>query len=56
MSDERKKQGGELFIVGNSDADWKVRRYLKEWADIAHPFDMATGFFEIGALLEFNHR
>jgi hypothetical protein len=39
LSDERKKQGGELFIVDNSDADWKVRRYLQEWADIAHSFD-----------------
>jgi len=52
LSDERKKQGGELFIVDNSDADWKVKRYLQEWADIAHSFDIATGFFEIGALLE----
>lgn len=52
MSDERKKQGGELFIVDNSDADWKVKRYLQEWADIAHSFDIATGFFDIGALLQ----
>ena len=52
LSGERKKQGGELFIVDNSDADWKVKRYLQEWADIAHSFDIATGFFEIGALLQ----
>lgn len=43
--------GADLFIVDNSDSDWKVRRYLHEWADIAHSFDIATGFFEIGALL-----
>jgi len=54
LPDDRRKQGGELFIVDNSDADWKVKRYLKEWADIAHSFDIATGFFEIGALLELN--
>jgi len=43
--------GADLFIVDNSDSDWKVRRYLHEWADIAHSLDIATGFFEIGALL-----
>src|SRR3990170_7030837 len=45
------KQGGELFIVDNSDRDWKVRNYLEQWADIATSFDIATGYFEIGALL-----
>ncbi len=48
-SSERK--GGDLFIVDNSDAEWKVRDYLSEWADIASAFDIATGYFEIGALL-----
>ena len=43
--------GGDLFIVDNSDADWKVRQYLQEWADLSHRFDIATGFFEIGGLL-----
>ncbi len=42
---------GDLFIVDNSDADWKVRQYLHEWAGISHQFDIATGYFEIGALL-----
>lgn len=45
------RTGADLFIVDNSDSDWKVRRYLQEWADIAHSFDIATGYFEIGALL-----
>src|SRR5450756_1350866 len=27
------------------------REYLREWADLAHSFDIATGYFEIGALL-----
>jgi len=43
--------GSDLFIVDNSDNDWKVKNYLHEWADIAHKFDIATGYFEIGALL-----
>ena len=48
---DRKKQGGDLFIVDNSDDTWKAVRYLHDWADIAHTFDVATGYFEIGALL-----
>jgi superfamily II DNA or RNA helicase len=46
-----KRQGGDLFIVDNSDANWKVKDYLREWTEIAHTFDIATGYFEIGALL-----
>ena len=45
------KTGNDLFIVDNSDHDWKVLNYLKEWADISSCFDIATGYFEIGALL-----
>src|SRR5664279_3408671 len=51
MSQESKLQGGDLFIVDNSDQDWKVRRYLYDWTEIASSFDIATGYFEIGALL-----
>jgi len=46
-----KNQGSDLFIVDNSDADWKVQRYLHEWCQIARSMDVATGYFEIGALL-----
>lgn len=41
----------DLFIVDNSDAGWKGLRYLEEWCEISSQFDIATGFFEIGALL-----
>jgi hypothetical protein len=51
MKQEAKPQGGDVFIVDNSDTDWKVRRYLHDWADIAKAFDIATGYFEIGSLL-----
>ncbi len=51
MTSENKRQGSDLFIVDNSDDDWKVQNYLREWTDIAHTFDIATGYFEIGALL-----
>ena len=43
--------GRSLFIVDNSVTGWTGLRYLQEWADIARAFDVATGFFEIGALL-----
>ncbi len=45
------RSGADLFIVDNSDTDWKVKAYLQEWADIASSFDIATGYFEIGGLL-----
>jgi len=45
------KTGNDLFIVDNSDNDWKVLNYLAEWSEISHKFDIATGYFEIGALL-----
>ena len=45
------KTGNDLFVVDNSDDDWKVLSYLAEWSEISHKFDIATGYFEIGALL-----
>lgn len=44
-------KGNELFIVDNSDSDWKVLNYLRDWTDLAHTFDVATGYFDIGGLL-----
>ena len=43
--------GGELFIVDNSVSGWTGLSYLQQWTEIARSFDIATGFFEIGALL-----
>ena len=51
MADSQQRQGDDLFIVDNSDSDWKVRDYLREWSEISRAFDIATGYFEIGALL-----
>jgi len=45
------KNASELFIVDNSDGDWKVRSYLSDWCDLSKAIDIATGYFEIGALL-----
>ncbi len=45
------QSGSELFIVDNSDTDWKVLRYLHDWCQISKQFDIASGYFELGALL-----
>ncbi len=42
----------DLFIVDNSISGWTGLRYLAEWTEISKTFDIATGYFEIGALLE----
>ena len=44
-----RSRGRDLFIVDNSVSGWTGLRYLKEWAGIAKAFDIATGYFEIGA-------
>ena len=44
-------KGRDLFIVDNSVSGWTGLRYLEEWSSIAKAFDVATGYFEIGALL-----
>jgi hypothetical protein len=44
--------GGGLFIVDNSVSGWTGVRYLREWTEIAKSMDIATGYFEIGSLLE----
>jgi len=48
----KEAKGGDLFIVDNSISGWTGLRYLREWTEIAKSFDVATGYFEIGSLLE----
>jgi superfamily II DNA or RNA helicase len=45
------KTGSELFIVDNSDEAWKALRYLHDWCQLSKAIDIASGYFEIGALL-----
>ncbi len=35
MPNRTSKTGSELFIVDNSDEDWKVLRYLHDWCQIS---------------------
>lgn len=51
MADSTKRTGSDLFIVDNSDGDWKVHSYLADWCELSSAIDIATGYFEIGALL-----
>ena len=48
MPNRTSTTGSELFIVDNSDLDWKVLRYLHDWCQISKSIDCATGHFEIG--------
>jgi superfamily II DNA or RNA helicase len=54
MPQRLSKTGSELFIVDNSDADWKGLKYLHDWCQISKAIDIATGYFEIGSLLGLN--
>jgi len=51
MPNRTSTTGSELFIVDNSDEDWKVLRYLHDWCQISKSIDIATAYFEIGSLL-----
>ena len=51
MPKRTSQSGSELFIVDNSDEDWKVVQYLHDWCQISKAIDIATGYFEIGSLL-----
>ena len=43
MPTRTSKTGSELFIVDNSDADWKVMRYLHDWCQLSRAIDIASG-------------
>ena len=52
MAKQIGKPGSELFIVDNSDQDWKVLQYVKGWCELSKSIDIATGFCEIGGPTE----
>ena len=51
MNKKTQHSGSDLFIVDNTDQDWKVLRYLQDWCELSKSIDIATGYFEIGSLL-----
>ena len=42
---------GPLFIVDNAPGGRSGIDYLRQWCEVARSFDIATGYFDIGALL-----
>lgn len=40
-----------MFIVDNTDDNWKALNYLNEWCELSKHFDIATGYFEISSLI-----
>ena len=51
MTSDLGTAGSELFIVDNSNQNWKVLKYLHDWCQLSRAIDIATGYFEIGSLL-----
>jgi superfamily II DNA or RNA helicase len=45
-----------LYIVDNDSEDQSVKQYLSEWCDISKQMDIATGYLEIGGLLEIDEK
>ena len=41
-----------LYIVDNSSEEQTVKQYLSEWCAISKQMDIATGYLEIGGLLD----
>jgi hypothetical protein len=42
MPTRTSKTGSELFIIDNSDTEWKVRKYLHDWCQLSSQIDIAT--------------
>jgi hypothetical protein len=45
------QSASDVFVVDNSNSDWKVWSYLSQWCELSKSIDIATGYFEIGAFL-----
>lgn len=51
MAKRVSKSGAELFVLDNGRPEASARWYLHEWCQYARQIDIASGYFEIGALL-----
>jgi hypothetical protein len=52
MAKADRSDEGPLFIVDNAPGGRNGLGYLQEWCELARAIDIATGVFEIGALLD----
>ncbi len=50
--DNLAKLSNPLFVVDNAPGGRSGLAYLREWCELARSMDVATGYFEIGALLD----
>lgn len=41
-----------LYTVDNSSEEQSVKNYLRDWCSVSKQMDIATGYLEIGGLLE----
>ena len=41
-----------LYYVDNSLENWNMKDYLREWCKVSKQMDVATGYLEIGGLLD----
>ena len=41
----------DFIIVDNSDEHWKALTYVRQWCDVSKSIDIATGYFDVQALL-----
>ena len=41
-----------LYVVDNSSENQTVKKYLTEWCQVSKQMDIATGYLEIGGLLD----
>lgn len=42
----------KLYVVDNSNENQTVKKYLSEWCQVSKQMDIATGYLEIGGLLD----
>ena len=46
-----KAGSSDFIIVDNADPQRNVLTYLRQWCDVSSSIDIATGYFDVGALL-----
>lgn len=48
---QKRLGSSDFIIVDNSDENWKALTYVRQWCDVSRSIDIATGYFDVGALL-----
>ena len=52
MNERLTMEHKRLYVVDNSSEEQSVKHYLKEWCSVSKQMDIATGYLEIGGLLD----